>query len=45
MKIMYLSFKLLEIQQAMEDYQQSKNGFEHARSWQSEGIERSIFFL
>lgn len=32
----------VEIQQAMEDYQLCKNGFEHARNWQSEGIERSM---
>jgi len=31
-----------EIRQAMEDYQQAKNGFEHARHWQSKGIERSM---
>ena len=37
-----INFTLLEIQQAMEDYHQCKNGFEHARHWQSEGIERSM---
>ena len=26
----------------MEDYQLCQNGFEHARDWQSEGIERSM---
>jgi hypothetical protein len=35
-------FICLEIQQAIEDYQLCKNGFEHARNWQSEGIERSL---
>jgi len=31
-----------EIQQAIEDYQYCKNGFENARQWQSKGIERSL---
>ncbi|CAF0881703.1 unnamed protein product [Rotaria sordida] len=31
-----------EIQQTIEDYQYFKNGFENARNWQSEGIERSM---
>lgn len=26
----------------MEDYYEFKNGFEHAREWQSKGIERSM---
>jgi len=38
----FFYFILLEIQQAIEDYQLCKNGFEHARDWQSEGIERSM---
>jgi hypothetical protein len=33
---------LLEIQQAMNDYRMCTNGFEHARDWQSKGIERSL---
>jgi hypothetical protein len=40
--ISIFSFILLEIRQAIEDYQLCKNGFEHARHWQSVGIERSM---
>jgi quercetin 2,3-dioxygenase len=32
----------LEIQQAMQDFHRCENGFEHARQWQSKGIERSM---
>lgn len=31
-----------EIREAMMDYQLCQNGFEHARNWQSKGIERSM---
>ena len=37
-----LNILLAEIQQAMEDFQLCKNGFENARRWQSEGISRSM---